>query len=348
MKIRCRFFPLICCLVFVTLELPFLPLGYGIDNDAWRIVSAAAYIAEHGCYAASRFPGYPVPELIYALFCRLGVLAPALFNTVTMLMACVSIVAFWEICRRLKVAYAELAVVAFAFTPLVFLNSNTTMDYMWSLAFLLLSFYAVITERPLLAGAFLGTAVGCRITALLMLVPFGMWLWQHVGVKTWKFALMSGLMSLLCWSPVIATYGLGFWRWYDYQEAQLTEITIRKAVVDPFGFVGFLGVTLVPITDGLRRQLRTGNHAVMQVSALVVGLVSLMFLRLPHEAEYVLPSVPFFILLLWQVVPLRKLRLITVCLVVSCLIVGIENHRARVEYHSPSVLPEIELNGTSH
>src|SRR5207245_1842743 len=54
---------------------PFLAPGYGTDTDAWKLAYAARFIATQGRYLASRLPGYPIQELVSALFWKGGPLA---------------------------------------------------------------------------------------------------------------------------------------------------------------------------------------------------------------------------------------------------------------------------------
>ncbi|MEP6937397.1 MAG: hypothetical protein ABI871_04945, partial [Chthoniobacterales bacterium] len=59
----------ILMLVGVALSrLPFLDAGYGVNVDAWRVARAARHIAQTGEYEASRFPGYPVHEIVCSWF----------------------------------------------------------------------------------------------------------------------------------------------------------------------------------------------------------------------------------------------------------------------------------------
>src|SRR5580658_9230555 len=66
-------------------RLPFLGAGYGVHADNWRIALAARHISETGVYEASRFPGYPIQEVVCSWFWKTGPvglnLLDALFST---------------------------------------------------------------------------------------------------------------------------------------------------------------------------------------------------------------------------------------------------------------------------
>lgn len=328
------------CFVFVLLQLPFLGMGYGTDRDAWRVVSAARYIAEHGAYAASRFPGYPVPEYAYATLYALGISAPPVYNSVTVLMGLIAIAAFWSACRHLSLPNAGSAAAAFAFAPVMLVSANVTMDYMWALAFLMLALRAVVLNRPVEAGLWLGLATGCRITSAMMIVPFGLWTYNHKRGAFLPFAGTFALIGAACYLPVLSSYGLGFWRWYDYGAPQAATITLGKAVA-AFGGIGSLSIPIAALW--YRRRWRTADRVFVYMSVLAVALVAVMFIRLPHETEYLLPALPFLILLLWGVLPRRAVTVIAVCIAVSGAFALTTEQRTRAAWVPPDPLPHIEI-----
>ena len=83
---------------------------------------------------------------------------------------------FAIILRYFRIKHYLLLTLAFALTPVVYVNSVNTMDYMIALAFVLGSTYFVMVHRPLAAGMFLGLAIGSRITSGAMLLPLTLWI----------------------------------------------------------------------------------------------------------------------------------------------------------------------------
>ena len=64
---------LLLLLIAVALSrLPFLGTGYGINVDAWRVARVARQLSETGLYEVSRFPGYPVQEIVCSWLWRGG------------------------------------------------------------------------------------------------------------------------------------------------------------------------------------------------------------------------------------------------------------------------------------
>ena len=150
---------------------PFLDGGYGANVDAWRVARAARDIAITGEYSVSRFPGYPVQEIVCSWLWRGG---PVALNGITALFSAVSAVAFAMIARKLQFHNWLLAAVALATTPIFFVSSVCSKDYIWALAFVLLSLLGALHNRPVLCGILLGLATGCRITSLAMGLPLAL------------------------------------------------------------------------------------------------------------------------------------------------------------------------------
>jgi hypothetical protein len=51
-------------------RLAFLTPGYGVNVDAWRVARVARQLSETGIYEVSRFPGYPVQEILFLALAR--------------------------------------------------------------------------------------------------------------------------------------------------------------------------------------------------------------------------------------------------------------------------------------
>ncbi|NIT61732.1 MAG: hypothetical protein GWN00_37695, partial [Aliifodinibius sp.] len=152
-------------------RLPFLSAGYGNDPDAWQMANAARHIAAMGEYRASRLPGYPIPEMVYALIWSSG---PFTFNGITAFLSAVGFIFFVLILRVIRSQNYILGGLALAFSPTIFINSTNAMDYIWGLTFILGSVYFVLIDRTLIAAILLGFAIGSRITSGAMLLPLSL------------------------------------------------------------------------------------------------------------------------------------------------------------------------------
>jgi hypothetical protein len=275
-------------------RVPFLSAGYGLDPDAWRVVHAARHIADTGSYEASRLPGYPLQELTYSLLAQSG---PVPFNAITALFSVAAFALFASIARHHGVRRWILVGLAFAFTPIVFIHGTTAMDYLWALAFVLGAYLAALHRRPTLAGALLGAAIGCRLTSSALFVPIAIVLWPHGG---WRSAARAGsaafAVALAAFSPVLRKYGLGFFAYYDDLGYPTSREVVTRATTEVWGTVGFAAIAIGFVLAMWTRRSRAARHELAAWAAAVV-LIILAYLRLPHEAAYLIPAVPFVLLL---------------------------------------------------
>jgi hypothetical protein len=134
------FFFALCVLIS---RLPFLSEGYGVEEDSWGIAVAAYNSYRTGILEASRLPGHPVNEIIYSLLWGHG---PMLYNFLSALCSIICFMLFYNIAKQLRVKHYLWASWAFIFTPVVYINSTCTLDYIWALMFCLASFYHIIKK----------------------------------------------------------------------------------------------------------------------------------------------------------------------------------------------------------
>lgn len=303
---------LLALAVLVALSrLPFLGAGYGSDMDAWSLASAARWIAEHGRYGASRFPGHPVQELVSALLWRGG---PWALNGATALMSVAATVAFARLLAALGVREAWLGALTFAFTPVVFIHSTDAMDFVWSLPFLIASLESAVRGRAALAGALLGIATGCRVTSAAMLPTLALLLAARTrGAGDGRpgsaaralgrpLAAMLGAAVLaggIVLSPMIARFGASFLSVYASPHALRAIDVAKNGTLEVWGLVGCLGLAGVALAALLSRRLRAPAIPRLERAAWGVGLVIYVagFLRMPFDAGYLMPAVPLALVL---------------------------------------------------
>ncbi len=122
-------------------RLPFLAAGYGENVDAWRVARAARQIAQNHVYEPSRLPGYPIHEIMSACFRHFGAIG---LNGLSAAFGIAAVLALWSIARRLHCRHPFLLALAFAATPIFFVNSVTAKDYVWAIAFALWALSAAL------------------------------------------------------------------------------------------------------------------------------------------------------------------------------------------------------------
>jgi len=283
--------------VYAVSRVPWLDLGYGTDPDAWRVALSAHHLLDAAEYLPSRLPGYPLHEFVTAVFVEGGWVWT---NLSTMLASLLGVYLFARLAGELRLPARGALTIAFAFAPLLWINSVTTMDYMWALTAILGSYLLTMKRRPGLAGACLGLAAGFRVTSGAVVIPLGLLLWrEHRMRELPRFVVALLAVSLLAYSPIIAVYGLRFLNFYD---ASVTwQSFLNRLGKDALGILGALAVLagLAFSWRNLRRlpdDLRVDPHVLVWVAVVVLYFVS--FARLPHEIAYLTPVFPFGLFLM--------------------------------------------------
>ncbi|MEP7167778.1 MAG: hypothetical protein ABI855_00250 [Bacteroidota bacterium] len=294
----------ILLIIFLS-RLPFLNEGYGAEEDAWGLALIAKNMALNGGYEVSRLPGHPFQEIIYSLIWNQGAFV---FNLLTALISTVGIGFFISAFRKLNLRFAITAGIILAFIPVVYINSVNAMDYLWALSFLMIAFYFLVKKSPVLAGIFIGLAVGCRITSGAMLLPFAFWLYDKKDIKQsvkeiLKITFSTFLISFILFIPVIKTYGMSFFSFGDPFDA-----TVRKGIfrctIGIWGFIAFTDILTVIILF-IRKKRKIVKRVLMNQQKkkivvfclLIILLYSIAYIIAAHKAAYLIPVIPFVIIL---------------------------------------------------
>jgi hypothetical protein len=302
--------------------LPVLTAGYGADPDAWLVASAAGKLWASGHYTVSRFPGYPLHEILSAPLVGLG--GCALSNAGT-LVAALFLAAFWY---RISGKLAKNPLTLFfslLCAPLVLTNAATTMDYLWSLAFLLAALDAVLDQRVIAGGVFTGLAAGFRpsnITIALALFAFiALRGDRTAGIR---YLIAAGGTAAAAFLPVLVTYG-GPLRWLALTHAEMSDVhpafTARVLefgyrlvyATGPLAFVA-LGAAAFRGRDRLRVAVRDRDPVVVS-SLIAVAVMTAQFFALPLERAYLLPALPFALLIADRLSSLRISLAVFLCIV---------------------------------
>jgi hypothetical protein len=324
-------------------RVPFLPHGYGVDADAWRVVETAQRLIETGRYEPSRLPGYPVHEFVTALLVRGG---PWLVNGASAVLSVIAAALFARYLSRLGFRRALLGASALALTPTVFVESTSAMDYAWSLAFLMGALVSVQAGRVVVAGVLLGVAIGCRLTSAVMAVPLGLlamdgrWREREGWIAVARLAGVAAAIGALLFLPVIVHEGgLGFITFFDRQVPW--SRTLFQGTIGTWGPGGCLALALagaVAVAETLRGARPSGPRMpahVVGAWAAVVVIYSAGFVRVPFESAYMIPTIPFVLLLAFRVLPDRARDVACVGLILSPLVLGL-HHSGKLAQATPT------------
>lgn len=316
---------LLGALVLLT-RIPFLFDGFGHEEDSYGLVVNAYQMHETGTYFASRFPGHPVQEYLYALIWN----QPAwVFNSLSCLFSIVAVIAFYSAVKNCGLNHSFLLALLFAFTTEFFIAGTYTIDYAWSLAFVMLSFWLLTKQQLPLCGIALGIAVGCRITSGVFIIPWAILLWNRMNFDQWlrdifKVGIPLALIGLSWYIPAYLQYGTAFFDYSDqFPYPPLTKV-LYKATIGVFGLLGITALLYALVQWLLRKDKSATNPPALVgpqrlsvMISVVIVLHIISYLRLPQKSGYLLAVVPFVWIGVGMYSTRKTLRVIAVLILLS-------------------------------
>lgn len=323
---------LMLLLLFLTLisRIPFLFAGYGAEEDAWALPLVAERIAQTGQYELSRLPGHPVQEFTFALMAGSGPLA---FNLCTLFISTLGVLFFALALRKAGSDSWWWGGFMLAFNPLFYINSTNAMDYTWSLAFMAGTLYYVLSRRMIMAGILLALAAGCRITSLALLIPMLILIpYLFRPGNRIKPALLLCVSSVagaaLLFSAVYLRYGSSFFSYYEHFPIPGFLKNSYKGVIAVWGLPGLLALVAAAITLIRRKSMLPVFRPELQQGLIYASLLSILlftaaFIKLPLKAAFMLPVVPFVILLISLCFTKRQMRFPATLMLLSCFFLGV-------------------------
>jgi len=336
-------------LIFISLvvflsRLPFLYVGFGAEEDSWLLAVTAKNISTSGVYEMSRAPAHPLQELIYSLMYDNGLFA---FST-NLLSAIASVIAtifFALSLKQIGFKHYLFASFAFAFTPVVFISSTYTIDYMLAMAFVMAGFCFLLKNNFWLAGCLLGIAIGFRITSGAMLIPFCIFLFPISKNLRGLLILIftAGFIGFLSYLPVIITYGFSFFTFADQFPYPNIPKMFYKITVGVFGIIGiiaiiFFALKILAIKISLKEKLRSSEMPaklfLASVAVIIIYIIS--YLRLPQKSAYFIPAIPFIILFFGYFLKSRAFKIFCVLMTMSSFLFSVNiTDSLRGSAHSP-------------
>lgn len=293
-------------IVILLSRVPFLFNGYGLDGDAWAVGLAAQHWSSDGVYEASRFPGYPLHEFLARFFISEHYFT---LNFLTAIVSSLGILFFVMTLRELKFRSSFLAGLALAFVPVIYIQSTTALDYCLAMAFQLIALYFLIKGKNVIAGILVGLAIGVRITSGAMLLPFVIMAFENDGIgnnlkRMLRLVVPALIVGAICFIPVYMRYGFSFLNYYDVPYPSLSRV-LYKLFIEVWGIPGMIALLFAVVILFVPDRWTSGNYlfprsvnAKYVVAWLVaIDLYIIAFIKLPMESGYLIPMVPFVILL---------------------------------------------------
>lgn len=340
--------------VVLVSRLPFLWAGFGSEEDAWLLPVTARNIALSGIYEMSRAPAHPLQEYLYS-YLYIDGLSPVLTNFISALSSAFAALFFALILRNYGSRHYLFGAFAFAFMPAVFIASTYTIDYMPAMAFALGSWWlAVYNKRSssglwILSGITLGFATGFRLTSLAMALPFGILIYLQSEKQirpVLLFWLAVGSIALVTYIPVLRTYGLDFFTYADQFPYPNLFKTTYKITIGVFGLIGTAAISYYKWKVWIPR-FRTGKYnwpagmpKLISLACYTAFLLYIIaYLRLPQKSAYLIPIVPFLLLLFSYYLSSYSFRMICVLMTASSFFFSINlTDPLRGSEHSPAAM----------
>ncbi len=325
---RGRVWLLLLLVVYVVSRGPFLPLGFGTDDDAWYMAAAADNLASTGRYTLSRTPGYPTAELWYGFAFRLLGSTPVAGNTAAALVGLLGAVGLGCVVRRHGGALPLLGAAALAFHPAYWIASVTTMDPVISAVLVVYLLLALLDGQPVVAGVFLGLALGARITNGLAWIPAVLYLIRGRGNPRGAaaFTASAAVVGASMLALPFSTMGTAFFHYTpvlhrDYLTGGYRAF--RDLLGVPVGLVFLLLAGRRLVRGAGKTEIPSGES--MEGLLLVAGLGGVLtapFLLLPIDSMYLLPLVPLAIAGVLMAAGLGLLRKVSAAWILSALMVS--------------------------
>lgn len=314
-------------------RLPFIFNSLGTDLDAWREVYTGKVLHEDHIYNVSRFPGYPLPEFLYSFVYNYPFWV---INLLSVLFTAGSCLYLFKILNFLSIKRSFLITLVFPFIPVIYLNSTTAMEYNWSLFFLLGSVYHLLKNNLWLSALLCGLMVSTRFNNIIFLPAFVflLYIYSEKDIKkVLQFSVSAFLSICIFFSPVILKYGIHFMQSYGDAEVSLGSI-LSLATLYIYGTLGILAIVLgliIQFFRGSRQKVKSISKNQFAIfSILMIGSNLAFFIRYPLESGYLIPSVPFVLILLQYILDEKLMKPVLFALLLSPFLIHVNTKKVRV------------------
>jgi len=275
--------------------------GYGNDYDTYAMVRSGQNLLNGLGYSPSRAPGYPIPEIVIGATSKIG--GSTFSNAISVALALGSLSLFYLLASRLvEPDRAGFAVLFVALNPVFVVAASSTMDYVYSIFFILAAVHALASDRFTLAALLSGLALGSRLSnALIVLVLYLAVIMFHYldgnrrqALRVFASGILGVLVTAILFVPVFIasghtlgflTYAIGDWTFIE----NVARFLYKNLYL--FGVAFFVGLALV-LGLGEARALYTVNRD--RFGLLLIGLALVLqglFAKAPLEIEYLIPFI---------------------------------------------------------
>ncbi len=321
---------LLLFVVVVITRIPFIFNGLGVEEDSYTLVTTCQRMVETGTYEMSRAPGHPLQEFVINIF---PYASAWVLNGLSTLFSFITALFFYLILAHYNCKEKLLSTAALLCIPVIIIASVSTIDYVWALALMVGAFYYLLKEKHWIIGVYIGLAVACRVTAILICLPIFVYLLQNKGWKNsikplFTIGIFILIVAAALYYPAFHTYGLAFFYTYDLPYPNLPKVLYKGT----FGVWGIWGIVALLITfihlfkRWNKKEKTTIQHKDLfffSIIMIVVTIISYGFL--PEKSAFWIPAIPFILFVLHLIIENEKmLRIILVLFIISPFVSNIQ------------------------
>ncbi|MCC6147261.1 MAG: hypothetical protein IT308_06800 [Anaerolineaceae bacterium] len=294
-------------LIAFILYLPFLFLGYGSDNDTYNVLWTGFNFVRTLDYVPSRGPGFFVFETIIFFLNRLG--GSFLTNLAVMGMSLITLVGFLRLCRQFNVPHHSLLALILAVHPYYWVNSTCTMDYLFGIGFVFLGIVQVLRGKYFTGGAAMALGAGSRATSILIAAGFLIWYFivqPEARKKLIQTGAATAFFTLVFYLPPadFAEWTTRFLKpTVGGEEYWTPYLRLGRFVYKNIYFWGLLASIMliwgVALGFFKRRFFsQSGQHGLPVLALVLILVYELFYWGIPTEPAYLLPTIPFWLILM--------------------------------------------------
>lgn len=294
-------------LLALCIYLPFLFLGYGSDYDSYNVVWAGKNFVETLDYVPSRVPGFFIYEFITFIFNWIG--GSILTNLASVGMSLLILKHFMCFSKEKQVPHYRLLTLILMIQPYYLVNSTCTMDYLFAFGFAFLGLMKFRDRKFFAAGVLMALGIGSRLTTGLVVAVF--YLWVFFTQKEDRGKIILGGVITVCLTVLFYVPSLDFAEWnLAYVSPSVgTEVFwtpmlrigrwVYKTIYfwsPPVILVLAWGVVRLIAKRSKWKQLP--DRSVLLASAALILVIQSFYLYIPTEPAYMIPTIPFWLILM--------------------------------------------------
>ncbi len=315
MNIKSLFNVYVTLFLLGTLYVYCATFGYGNDCDTYLMLRVWKLLVNDNAYIYSRWPGYPIPEILIGLTANIGGFYFSNFVSVILSLGCLLI--FYNLLIKVTSAHmANLSLFFIGLNPYYIISSSSSMDYIYGAFFFLSGSYLLLQRRSLIAGLMFGFAVGsrCSYALLIALTYSGYFLYSLrqknllplvTQIKSIFLFLITGL-CLYIPAFFAANKTLVFLNVQspDFNLFQYLSRYLYKNIY-LWGLPTFLVLIFIifkEVVIFIKERSNTANIFVTLIMFAAILITEILFFRFPWEASYLIPLLFLFtfLLILWE------------------------------------------------